>query len=99
MIPAEAVEAAAEVAARREGYGWDEYREVAREILEAAAPYLMAQAWDEGREEGYEAGRDRGAEEKPNPYRPMRKFQEQADAAYREFVRKEHEEWLKRVFT
>ena len=44
--------------------------EAMRAALEAAAPCMMAGAWDEGREEGYEAGRDRGAKEQPNPYRP-----------------------------
>jgi hypothetical protein len=43
-----------------------------RAALEAAAPHLMAVAWDEGHEEGYEAGRDRGTPEQPNPYRDPR---------------------------
>ena len=49
-IPTEAIDAAAKIVADREGYGWvnDEYREVARSILEAAAPYMLAAAWDDG---------------------------------------------------
>jgi hypothetical protein len=44
----------------------DETREVARSILEAATPHLMAQAWDEGLAMGW--GAARGEPEEPNPY-------------------------------
>jgi hypothetical protein len=65
MIPDEAVEAVARLNYEDEwGDDWDKqvpsyceiYRKRARRILEAAAPHLMAIAWDEG----YEAGYDRG---------------------------------------
>jgi len=59
-IPDEAVEAAANELHDREGYSIsladspkyrkDYYRALATEVLEAAAPYMLAQAWDEGRE-------------------------------------------------
>lgn len=43
MISEEALEAAAEVVADHVGYGWvgADHREIAREILEAAAPYMQ----------------------------------------------------------
>ncbi|AYR00933.1 hypothetical protein PP636_gp40 [Arthrobacter phage Hestia] len=53
-IPDEAVEAAAEELKRHVGVK-DIY--AARDILEAAAPHLMAQAWDAGHERGFWNGR------------------------------------------
>lgn len=57
MISDESVEAAARVVADHVGYGWvgADHRELAREILEAAAPYMLAEAWDEGMEAMYES--------------------------------------------
>ena len=47
MIPDEAVEAAAKVMFEHKDREVT-FREVARAALEAAAPHLMAAAWDEG---------------------------------------------------
>ena len=57
MIPDEAVEAAAEALVGstlgdRAGINWEEFFEAARAALEAAAPSLMAQAFDEGQKSG-----------------------------------------------
>lgn len=41
----------------------------ARAALEAAMPYLMAQAWDEGESIGFDEGRGYIGST-PNPYRP-----------------------------
>ena len=73
MIPAEAVEAAAKRLASHNGTGpanWEWYANEAKAILEAAAPHLMAQAWDEGRKHGatYPYG-ERGLATDDNPYR------------------------------
>ena len=62
MIPVEAVEAAARKLCALAGYDWDnidapddvatdfkaQVTAQARSVLEAAAPHLMAAAWDEG---------------------------------------------------
>lgn len=47
MIPAEAVEAAKLALAARLGYQDDDWEPEVMAILEAAAPYIAAQAWDE----------------------------------------------------
>jgi hypothetical protein len=49
-IPDEAVEAAAQ--ALRDAFDWGvtDFDKQARAALEAAAPHMMAGAWDEGRE-------------------------------------------------
>ena len=57
MIPDEAIEAAAEALVGstlgdRSGINWEEFFEAARSALEAAAPQLMAQAFDEGQKSG-----------------------------------------------
>jgi len=64
MIPDEAVEAAL--------YAWgfsaqniDERRELVTHILEAAAPHIMTQAWDEG----YTTGNAHNGRGDANPYR------------------------------
>jgi len=63
VIPDEAVEAAAKASfAARGGVDWDSQSEhlrstetaFTRAALEAAAPHLMAAAWDEGYRECYE---------------------------------------------
>ena len=83
-VPEEAVVAAANELHDREGYFTSladapAYRkayfcEIARQTLEAAAPFIAAKAWDEG----YNAGKrvmvelmspTHFATEKPNPYR------------------------------
>lgn len=79
MIPNEAIEAAAKALWEPNEHGdeWageyetykDYLRAEATKTLEAAAPYMLATAWDEGREEGYEVGRGLGAPENLNPYR------------------------------
>ena len=56
MIPDEAVEAAAELIATVDYPGYRPDLEFAREVLEAAAPHMLAQAWDEG----FSAGEDVG---------------------------------------
>ena len=45
----------------------EEQRAQARRILEAAAPHIAEQAWDEGFNIGWDAAR--GEPEEPNPYR------------------------------
>lgn len=57
MIPDEATEAAAEALVGstlgdRRGIKWDEFFEAASLALNAAAPYLMAHAFDEGQKSG-----------------------------------------------
>jgi len=53
-VPDEAVEAAVAAIKNADGMKYDEFftdfgaPELARLVLEAAAPYLMAQAWDAG---------------------------------------------------
>jgi hypothetical protein len=51
---------------------WDVYRNKARQTLEAAAPHLLANAWDEGGKAAIEREHAYGREEKAkfsNPYR------------------------------
>ena len=79
-ISDEAVEVGSRVFAEVDPFwpdgNWDSCPEDLREsvrgmvaaILEAAAPSLMAQAWDEGRDEGY-ADAQRGYDLASNPYR------------------------------
>jgi len=83
VIPDEAVEAAGDVLVyhQRQGIkgcacGWAEPgrsfpEHQARIALEAAAPHLMAEAWDEGELAGYtNAGAEQwGYDQKFNPYR------------------------------
>lgn len=86
VIPDEAIEAAAEALVSstlgdRRGINWEEFFEAARLALKASAPYLMAQAFDEGQKSGMRHA-DRlvsaakiGRPElpgslSPNPYRP-----------------------------
>jgi hypothetical protein len=57
MIPDEAVEAAAEALVSSTlgdhgGTNWEDFFEAARKALNAAAPQLMAQAFDEGQKSG-----------------------------------------------
>lgn len=42
--------------------------EVAKEILEAAAPYMLAEAWDEGYTLGYADCANKQESNRPNPY-------------------------------
>ena len=80
-IPEEAMEKAAEALClliedepfdRISTYGQRSYRNYARAALSAAAPQLMAMAWDEGEQAGYENAK---AEDWPsvtpntNPYK------------------------------
>jgi hypothetical protein len=69
VIPAEAVEAAAEAMYAEDGgvgeFSLCVYEDYAKAMLEAAAPHLMRTAWDEG----WEAHGDWGGPT-PNPYRP-----------------------------
>ena len=75
MIPDEAVEAAARALdPQTMGSGGalaekfkEETRKEVRRILEAAAPHLMAAAWEEGRLDGY-ADAQRGFDTAMNPY-------------------------------
>ena len=81
MIPDEAVEAAARAAAKDEdASNWDNEPQYYRNgwlnrmqvALEAAAPHLMAAAWDEGGRAAIERENTYGREEKAkfsNPYR------------------------------
>ena len=76
VIPVEAVEAAAKamLAAGNHVGGWDalpvfmqdNYLRDARAALEAAAPHMLAEAWDEGRDATIEAYDGRG--DGSNPY-------------------------------
>jgi hypothetical protein len=57
VIPDEAVEAAAEALVGstlgdHSGTNWEDFFEAARKALNAAAPSLMAQAFDEGQKSG-----------------------------------------------
>jgi len=88
VIPDEAVEAAAEALVSstlgdRAGIKWEEFFEAARQALNAAAPQLMAQAFDEGQKSGLRHADMLIAAEKigrpdlpgplsPNPYRKPR---------------------------
>lgn len=70
VIPAEAVEAAAK-AAESTWNTWGNWEDVAQAALEAAAPYMLAAAWDEGHEEGWlnhESGLTESKGRKRNPY-------------------------------
>jgi hypothetical protein len=73
MIPEEAIEAAL-IVLRRDDL-WDlSDREECLAILEAAAPYMLAGAWDEGFDKGLDRGEWESApvREEPlhtNPYR------------------------------
>lgn len=56
-IPDEAIEAAAEALVSstlgdRPGINWEEFFEAARGALKAAAPYMLATAWDAGHSAG-----------------------------------------------
>lgn len=67
MIPCEGVEAAM----RAWGAKGEDQRRIVHCILEAAAPHLMAQAWDDGEDAG-QSNNDAyksGADVKSNPYR------------------------------
>ena len=60
-IPDEVIEAAAEALVSstlgdRAGIKWEEFFEAARLALNAAAPQLMADAWEEGRQAEEDAG-------------------------------------------
>lgn len=75
MISDEAVEAAAKALFEESVTPWrmaakEErviFRRRARAALEAAAPHLMAESWDQGYDEGLSAGR--GSRSDANPYR------------------------------
>ena len=79
VIPDEAVEAAAKVLALvmrgKKFEGMDEYTQAfisdtAKVALEAAAPHMMAGAWDEGAAAGLGWDENRGEDfATPNPYR------------------------------
>jgi hypothetical protein len=67
------------VSADMDGYGWDaenddpapfmpRARERARTYLEAAAPYMLAEAWDEGYTLGYADCANKQEPNRPNPY-------------------------------
>jgi len=67
MIPDEAVEAAAKYLTEKFNWNGELVPATAREVLEAAAPHLMAAAWDEGYEQAdYDAPH---AIKSDNPYR------------------------------
>jgi hypothetical protein len=68
VIPVEAVEAAAKAYRREFPYNENEGY-VVKLILEAAAPYIRAQAWDEGATAGLGWDENRGEDfAVPNPY-------------------------------
>ena len=85
MIPDEAIEAAAEALVAstlgdHSGTNWEDFFEAARKALNAAAPQLMAKAFDEGQKSGMRHRTRRLAAAKigrpelpgpisPNPYR------------------------------
>lgn len=77
VISDEAVEAAAKAVYHTSGRARQMPYSVAREacesearaVLEAAAPHLMAAAWDEGRGAGFRDAYVDEEEEEPNPYR------------------------------
>jgi hypothetical protein len=84
VIPADAVEAAAKaLATDRKAEHWfseeewegiiadqykEPYRRKARAALEAAAPYILAQAWEEGYTLGYADCANKQESNRPNPY-------------------------------
>jgi hypothetical protein len=72
-ISDEAVEAAAKYLGERFFWNGPLLPEVAREVLEAAAPHLMAAAWDEAMQdaddEGYLYAHQSDAMKARNPYR------------------------------
>jgi hypothetical protein len=78
VIPAEAVEAAAKglAAANLRFKPWDDLDDVARNhfmrdaraALEAAAPYMLAEAWEEGYTLGYADCANKQESNRPNPY-------------------------------
>lgn len=81
MIPDEVVESAAEALVSstlgdRAGIKWEEFFEAARQALKAAAPRLMAQAFDEGQKSGMRhadrlvAAAKIGRPDLPGPIRP-----------------------------
>jgi len=66
-IPDAATEAAAKMIAGIEQTDWERWEDIAEHALRAAAPFLLAQAWDEGYtmcevDSPYEP-------DSPNPYR------------------------------
>ena len=63
VIPAEAVEAAL-----NEWACWPPRAELVTKILEAAAPYMLAEAWDEGYTLGYADCANKQESNRPNPY-------------------------------
>lgn len=72
MIPDEALDAAVDalVASRlgdHKGINGEEFVEAARAALEAAAPYMLADAWEEGRQAEEDTPPLHRAA--PNPYR------------------------------
>ena len=72
MIPDEAVEAAIYAYGIDEGKALEWERKMIVSILEAAAPHLLAAAWDEGGRAAIEREHTYGREEKAkfsNPYR------------------------------
>ena len=83
MIPVEAVEAAARKLCALAGYDWDnidapddvatdfkaQVTAQARSVLEAAAPHLMAAAWDQGHEKGLVGAVRIDSGPDVNPYR------------------------------
>jgi len=73
-IPTDAVEAAAKKLDELNSDAGDQLsdKDWALEILEAAAPFIAAQAWDEGEHAGYmnnSAEQRHGVEPHVNPYR------------------------------
>lgn len=76
-IPEEAVDAAVDalVASRlgdHKGINGEEFVEAARAALEAAAPHMLAEAWEEGEVAGQDnrdSNRGYNIEHKYNPYR------------------------------
>lgn len=78
VAPDEAVEAAARVLATQAGIisgSWEWFRGEARAALAAAAPFIAAQAWDEGMRAGKSRAMRHMSDEPglslniPNPYR------------------------------
>ena len=69
-ISDEAVEAALAASRAYESQrSMDNAEKQMRAIVDAAAPFIAAEAWDEGRGAGFRDAYADEAEEEPNPYR------------------------------
>ena len=80
MIPAAAIEAAARALADelQSEYLPEAWMDIATAALEAAAPYMLAAAWDEALKRAaevaweHDASASSGVSQIPNPYRPTK---------------------------